>query len=310
MKNLNGRPTVIFDPKTTGLNDQEFRALTEEMRGTGDTYYTANQLYSSYLGTGKVSCMTRFFLFILVVVTTVFMININYVKNTYLGNSMYIDVALIGVFAAAMTGLFTLKDKIKISYEEFDQLLQRWLKHQPMPNLLIKPSLQEAPSNPFGEQDLYDYGVESILVVDKDIYVDLFVKNNYQAEWKAVVISQNAYPHYLITQVQKILDDNPSIKLQYLHDSTSNQFDMRAKLDGFLRIPTSVEEVDLGLNEDDSNKTDILKTRSAENKGLQLDHLPPARLAQTMGVAVVGGILIGEVLRSYNSNSGGSSDFG
>lgn len=310
MKNLNGRPTVIFDPKTTGLNDQEFRTLTEEMRGTGDTYYTANQLYSSYLGTGKVSCMTRFLLFIVVVVSAVLIINVNYVKNNYLGSSVYIDMGIIAAFAAAMTGLFTLKDKPKVSYEEFEQLLQSWLKHYPVPNLLTKPSLQEAPANPFGESDLYDYGVESILVVDKDIYVDLFVKNNYQAEWKSVIISQNAYPSYLIAKVQKILNDKPTIKLQYLHDSTSNQFDMRKKLDQFLRIPDSVEEVDLGLSEADSNTNDILKTRSAENKGLQIDHIPPARLAQTMGVAIISGLVLGEVLRSYGNSSDGGSDFG
>ena len=85
---------------------------------------------------------------------------------------------------------------------------------------------------------------------------------------------------------------------------------MRDKLDRFLRIPDSVEQVDLGLSEADSNTTNILKTRSAENKGLQLDHLPPAHLAQTMGIAVLGGIVLSEVLRSYKSNSGGGSDFG
>ena len=310
MKNLNGHTTAIFDPKTTGLNDQEFRALTEEMRGTGDTYYTANQLYSTYLGTGKVSCVTRLFLVVIVVITSILIINFNHIKNNYLGSSIYVDMGIIGAFAAAMTGLFTLKDKIKVNYKEFDQLLQRWLKQYPMPNLLTKPSLQEAPSNPFGEPDLYDYGVESILVVDKDIYVDLFVKNNYQAEWKSVVISQNAYPNYLITKVQKILNDNPTIKLQYLHDSTSNQTEMRNKLNRFLRIPDSVEEIDLGLNKEDSNAIDILKTRAAENRGLKVDHLPPARLAQTMGIAVLGGIVLSEVLRSYNSNSDGGSDFG
>lgn len=305
----NCRYTIIFDSKKEEISDKEFRTLTETLQGSGETYFTINQLYTHYLGTGKVSCMTTFFLWIILIVSIPFLANINFIKNTYLGTSIYVNSVLVFLFAGAMTGIFNLKQKAKADKKTFEQFVNRWLKHYPIANLITAPTLQEAPPNSFSEDDLYDYGVEAIIVVDQDIYVDLFVKNNYLNEWKSVIISQNAYPHYLVEKVQQILDDNPTTPIKYLHNSRSNMYNMRKNLSNFLNLPNTIEEIDLGLHPSDRNSLDIFKQRSGEANGLQLDFLPPARLAQTMGVAILGGLLIGAVLKNHNSNQSGG-DFG
>jgi hypothetical protein len=306
----NCRHKVIFNPRKTPISDGKFRKLIVAMRGTGDTFFTKNQLYSSYLETGKVAFMTRLFLWLVVAISLVFIINVYYLRQNTFGTSGWVDVVVVGLFAGGMTGLFNWTTTPKVSRTEFEQWIKRWLAHYPIPNLITEPSLDQAPPPLFAEQDLYDYGVESIVVVDQDIYVDLFVQNNYLAEWKSVVISQNGYPNYLVAKVARILKENPSITIKYLHDAATACVNMKSSVRQFLTIPSTVEEVDLGLHSKDSNLLSVFSQRSKTSESVQLDFLPPARLATTMGAAVIGGLLIGEVLRSYQSSSSSGGDFG
>ena len=119
---------------------------------------------------------------LILIISILFLANIKYIKNTYLGDSIYVDGALIVLFAGATTGIFNVKQKAKADRKIFEQFVNRWLAHYPITNLITTPSLQKAPPSSFGENDLYDYGVEAIVVVDQDIYVDLFVKNKGQKE--------------------------------------------------------------------------------------------------------------------------------
>jgi len=76
--------------------------------------------------------------------------------------------------------------------------------------MLVKAALHQPPPD-FTEPDIYDYGVESILVVDRDILVDVFVKNGFHAQQHVLVISINRYPAYLLAEARKALDANPRL---------------------------------------------------------------------------------------------------
>ncbi len=308
---LNCGHTIVFDPKKDTLSDQEFKELTTTIRGAGEVYFTKNQLYSYYLEAYKASCFSTLVFFLLALGSFLFLINAFFIQEKLPVQSTYLNSAAIACFSLSMTGLFGLpKKKPKISKVAFDGLIERWMHHYPIPNLLIAPSLQQPPPGNFSEPDLYDYGVEGIIIVDRDIYVDLFVLNDYLSDWKSVIIAQSGYPNYLIDNVQKIIDNNPTIKVYYLHDATTGTNYMKEKVRQFLRMPASLEELDMGVNVDDSRKMDIFKRRGQEEGGIRLDFIPPARLAQTMGLALVGGLLLSEVLNTYENRSNSSGSFG
>lgn len=90
-----------------------------------------------------------------------------------------------------------------------------------VPKLIEAPRLAEPPKHyrePGGEPDLYDYGVERIIVVERDILVDLLVLNNVHAERKALVLSESGYPSYLVERAIELLQQRPDLPVLLLHD--------------------------------------------------------------------------------------------
>lgn len=59
---------------------------------------------------------------------------------------------------------------------------------KPLAKLLEAPALH-APPAPYREGDIYDYGVERIVIVEHDLLVDLLVMNNQHAEQRALLAS-------------------------------------------------------------------------------------------------------------------------
>lgn len=85
----------------------------------------------------------------------------------------------------------------QIDEDDLNKALKRWAqrRHINLPKgtrgeplkLIDAPQLKKAPKAS-AEKDLYDYGVEAVIVTDQDIYVDLFVKNGYHTQYKALIM--------------------------------------------------------------------------------------------------------------------------
>jgi hypothetical protein len=99
----------------------------------------------------------------------------------------------------------------------FAKIHYHWQKHSSLSSdkFIDKLSLQ-APENPIGDE-VFEYGVERIIVVEEPLTVDLFVKNNKHLNKKAVIISSEGYPAYLKPHLQTLLQKQPNIKIGFLH---------------------------------------------------------------------------------------------
>jgi len=104
-----------------------------------------------------------------------------------------------------------------LSQAYFAKIHYHWQRHSSLSSdkFIDKLSLQ-APENPIGEE-VFEYGVERIIVVDEPLTVDLFVKNNKHLNKKAVIISSEGYPAYLKPHLQTLLQKQPNIKIGFLH---------------------------------------------------------------------------------------------
>ncbi len=104
-----------------------------------------------------------------------------------------------------------------LSQAYFAKIHYHWQRHSSLSSdkFIDKLSLQ-APENPIGEE-VFEYGVERIIVVEEPLTVDLFVKNNKHLNKNALIISSEGYPAYLKPHLQTLLQKQPNIKIGFLH---------------------------------------------------------------------------------------------
>ena len=122
-------------------------------------------------------------------------------------------------------------------------ILNLWLgTGKDVENLIDRPSLQIA-SPSYG---LNSHHVECIIVVDKDIYVDLLVKNNIHTRHSAIIISENMYPSYMKTPLKNLLLTSPQTLIYFVHDATP---------DGMLSM--EIFKKNVGINIHSTNCRDL-----------------------------------------------------
>ncbi|MEK8019850.1 MAG: hypothetical protein VSS75_023495, partial [Candidatus Parabeggiatoa sp.] len=118
---------------------------------------------------------------------------------------------------SSLKPFFFFRKEQTFSQAYFAKIHYHWQRHSSLSSdkFIDKLSLQ-APENPIGEE-VFEYGVERIIVVDEPLTVDLFVKNNKHLNKKAVIISSEGYPAYLKPHLQTLLQKQPNIKIGFLH---------------------------------------------------------------------------------------------
>lgn len=163
--------------------------------------------------------------------------------------------------------------------------------------LLLRPSLHEPPSD-FPEKDLFDYGVERIIFVERPLLVDLLVRNGFHADLKALIFSQDGYPKYLVPQVQHILKENKSLPIYLLHDAGEAGMAMSRKMNLAGRTV-----IDLGLRPEQLKKMPLLKELQLHKKRYKapLDILPWPVLAAICGEAVYAKSSLSQILDQWNT---------
>ena len=148
------------------------------------------------------------------------------------------------IFPSFIADLF--KPKTRPDY--LTELLRRWESGgKKMENWIPKPSLHEPPPE-WSEPDIYDYGVERILVVERDILVDWFVKNGVHAEQRMLVLAESGYPQYLLPVARRLLEEQPNLPVFLLHDATAQGSGMKDRLLAGGLLPLEGRQVtDLGM---------------------------------------------------------------
>lgn len=267
----------VFNPKQTpsvGLTDGKFTLAIRRASENGTTFFTANQLYAAYAKivakpqTGLVGGIV----FVIVVGALV-----------YRFAWQFSLVAVAGAIGLTLVALFH-KPKPMMPHH-FDSCIKAWKNRgKSIANLIEVPTLGKRPAQ-VPENDIFDYGVERVLIVQRDLLVDLFVKNNQHAEQRMLVIAESGYPDYLVGQLQQVMASRPDLPIYLLHDADAKGTPMRdriAKLEWLELEDHPV--IDLGYFPDDYKQ---LKRAEPMRRGYRTDAMPADAMmlgAITMGL--------------------------
>lgn len=289
------------DPKTRQLTDGKFLAFLRRASRQDTCYFTQNQLYAAYAQ--KVP--TPFWS---VLTVALILAAFGYL---FLSNWM-------GFYAAflAMLGLFVLvayfwKAPV-VSPDRFSKWVAIWERDgKTLPRLLRQPELHQPPEV-WPEDDLYDYGVEALLIVQRDLLVDLLVRNELHAQQRILVIAESGYPQYLVPRVQQLLNDRDDLPVYLLHDSDREGVRMAHRLRMKNWLPLKQHPViDLGVFPEDFRK--LKQTRHFDihnrDRSLPVDALSVGSLGLGLQACLHSRRTFGQELaqEAHNQANAGSS---
>lgn len=170
----------------------------------------------------------------------------------------------------------------------FEQLLQVYLCTHKLPDLIAKPGLRKAPKK-WRENDIYDYGVEGVLVVDDDLLVDLLVRNEIHAAERIAVISRSGYPDYLKPAIKRVLSESADVPVFVLHGTDPDVQNMEQEVrESDLGVQPHHVVVDLGWRVEDALRTRWARDvqPSDRQSHVTVDVIPPRILFGALALAI------------------------
>lgn len=287
------RYAYIFDPKADRMNDYRWTQILKKASANDTIAFTRQQLHTQWAIKTSPGRAGR----IVGGVVTTFITGFAVAA----GAPLLLLAAPLAVFASAIPA-----PKVKWDRDTFRTQLEKWTtKGGRIDGLVEKPSLHEPPPS-WREPDIYDYGVERIIVVEHDLLVDLLVKNNFHLEQRALIVGASGYPGYLSIQVDKILAERPDTPVLVLRDATPDGDAVAGRVKVRLRRPV----IDMGISAADVKASPLLR-RLVENDadGLPLDVLPWKAFTGVIGPAIQRGIPLRDLASTSGSDSGGSFFF-
>jgi hypothetical protein len=300
----------VFNPKRDQFSDGKFTAAVSRAGNNGTYVFTRNQLYTSFLRTReeKIGC-----LIVLLAIAVI---------GAIIGLGAGIPkLAIPALFIAVISLLMLLSAKKNpiTSRRKFDAFLARWLAQNKIPNLIEQPEMFQSPPN-WPEPDIYNYGVDKVLVVQHDLLVDLLVKNNFHGEQACLVVSVNHYPQYIWQRVETILRSQAPTSVFILHDATTPGLRASERFKAsHSQLLMNNTVLDLGLFPGDANKMPLLNALKLEKDSMNVpvDVIPYAYLQGLITQSMQEGMPFHTVLiyrdksntdgdSGYDSDSGGS----
>jgi len=276
----------VLRPKDDGLSDSLLLAGVRKASSSDTQYFTVSQLYAAIYKLKRPGPRA------MVVCGAIALVAIVALLITDLG---FFGFIALGSLVALVTVYRRRKSPDVQSFADFQSTLHRAMDAMTgkFDKLVDKPTLGQPPPD-WPETDIYDYGVERVLFVEREILVDLFVKNGWHAENNALVISADGYPSYLKPRVSDLLSANPEMPVYLMHDATS---DVAALSEGIrANFGLGDREIrDLGLKPEDAQQFQGLRTASGQDH-VPVDLLPYGALAAATGAAVLTGVLLSEAL--------------
>jgi len=128
------------------------------------------------------------------------------------------------------------------------------------------PSLHDPPPR-WKEPDIYEYGVERVLIVERDVLVDLFVLNGFHSLQRVLILSESGYPEYLGPIAAKALKERHDLPVYLLHDSKPHGLGMAARIEKSTLPLAGHPIVDLGITRDDVRRIRHLRATKPERWG-------------------------------------------
>lgn len=215
---------TVFDPQMNGTSDEEFRALLARTSDDGARDFTENQLYARYargrvVVTRYISRRGKFGLVMIVVGLAIWV----YALKIDWGLTLVTGIAItLGGVAQVGTGVVTRKDPAP--RDPLARWTEKWL------SVNAEPRLLQAPALPHAGLEYAPARVDALIVVERDLLVDLLLKNAAHTELNALIVSETAYPRALCAEAQRLLDERSDLKVIALHDATESGVRMHARL--------------------------------------------------------------------------------
>ena len=298
----------VFDPKRDQYTDGKFMGLIKATSANNTYYYTLNQLYGEFCRKNVANPKLRFFFSFLFLAAG---LSVIWFFPGVLCLGVFLLVGSLACFGAA----YSVLGNRNISRDKFDGMFEKWQKKNPdtLQQLIAKPRLSEPPPE-WPEGDLYDYGVERVIIVEHDLFVDMLVLNNLHADQKALVISESGYPQYLLPRLEKLMDESPSLPVFLLHDSTQHGQDMENRLVWGNKFWLNGHPiVDLGLFPKDVQRMSRVKAFQPEKNQHQipLDYLLYGTLLGGLAVALPQQTALGALMEPRpGTDAEGGASFG
>ncbi len=285
----------VFNPKVSPkMTDNRFLSFLRMAAGGEGAFFTLPQLYFQYVRKSQSSKLTSAVAAAIVALPITFLLYfIPEIERPPVGLGIFLLSFLLVFWAVE-------KSSAPLPREGFEKtFLAPWEKAKgPLKNLIRKPRLKEPPAEA-KFADVYDYGVERIMVVSRDILVDLFVLNGWHTEQRALIISESGYPRYLRKKANQLLGERPDLPVFLLHDASKHGEEMETRLRRSRMLALAEHPVtDLGLSRADAGKFKKLRhARSGDQEDyIPLDALPCGMLITGLTAAVLGGIAFAELL--------------
>ncbi|MFT5443121.1 MAG: hypothetical protein ACI8W3_002167 [Myxococcota bacterium] len=225
-----------LDPKQPhGLGDADYLELVNQASAGGQLYFTANQFYFHY-------CSQRM------------PQNIWWPFGAAVGAGLgYYNFGLQVAAASALViaGLIYYGTKWwsppgRMAFENLHTDMKA--AGSPIGRYIAKPLFE------FRDEDKYTSllprasETDNVIIVERDVLVDLLMQNGFAKRNRAVVISQTGYPNFVTPAVQELLARRKSISIYLLHDSTDDRLMMKRNIADLELIPTTGHRVfNLGI---------------------------------------------------------------
>jgi hypothetical protein len=293
----------VFDPAAdNGMTDGKFQAIVDSASNKGRYYFTPNQLYAAYCRKlARKPALGSALALLAASIASGILGWLGFIGPGAIWNFVAMATFFLG---AVLLIRHMVAGRNMLPREAFQRFVQVWIDAgNPLDKMLTEPALHQPPPE-WPEPDIYDYGVERVLIVEHDLLVDILVRNGFHAQERALIISQNGYPEYIRKRLERILaGSNPPIF--YLHDSAPE-----GAVPGSSQARALVagrELIDLGLFEADIKQINSLKKLSAEkfNGRIPADAMVFTGLANILAAALLHGAAFSQVF-SQPADSGSS----
>ncbi len=152
--------------------------------------------------------------------------------------------------------------------------------------LLKQPTLDKPPPQ-WKEADIYDYGVERVLIVERDLLVDLFVRNDFHSQQRVLIMSQTGYPSYLEKAANEVLERQPQTPVFLLHDASDAGMAMKSRMQKTGKISVGQQRIiDLGMTPGDIKRFAKALGVHYSTLAAKVDSLPYRGLANMIALAM------------------------
>lgn len=300
----------IFDPKSDNcLTDSRWAALVARTSAHGRYPYFESQLRVNHAQLGhKVSSVReigRIFFIAFMVLCAISWGAI--MRGAHDDRSLILAIiSPLGVVVSLYSLIRGVPGK-KFALE-FDDHLRRWRARHELDGMLPNTTRQlEHEPKKTAEEDIYDYGVECVLLVSEPSWVDFFVLGGFHAAQRCLVLCINGYPSYLTPELEKIIQLQPSVPVFLLHDvhERPDQVASMARrqlpaIEGKALMNISLQPGDLWQME---KMKPLVKLCQAVNIPESLMLLPPQQVHSMVEAAINHRATLHELLRGERDDS-------